>query len=279
MAQTRNLCVLAHVDHGKTSLTDSLIASNGIISSRLAGQLRYMDSRDDEQDRGITMKASSIALVYQPEELDPTDAGAATAPPGPAAPPLRVNLIDSPGHVDFCSEVSAAVRLSDGALLVVDVVEGVCVQTHAVLRQAWEEKVCPLLVLNKMDRLVAELQLSPVEAWTHIKNILGQLNAIAGQFYTADRLAAEEGAGGSGADAAAEGMASLDLGGENEPKMHSGVRELQFSPTRGNVLFASAAHGWAFDLSIFARLYAKKLGVRESLLQETLWCVDAAATI
>ena len=167
MAQTRNLCVLAHVDHGKTSLSDSLIASNGIISNRLAGQLRYMDSRDDEQDRGITMKASSIALVYQPEELQQPEGQTGAAP-------LRVNLIDSPGHVDFCSEVSAAVRLSDGALLVVDVVEGVCVQTQAVLRQAWGERVTPLLVLNKMDRLVAELQVGIVcRAGLHARNACG----------------------------------------------------------------------------------------------------------
>ena len=164
--QTRNICILAHVDHGKTSLSDSLIASNGIISSRMAGSLRYMDSREDEQDRGITMKASSIALMYQAPQIDET---------------IRINLIDSPGHVDFSSEVSAAVRLSDGALLVVDAVEGVCVQTHAVLKQAWQERVTPILVLNKIDRLVAELQLTPEDAWMHIKNILEELNAIAGR--------------------------------------------------------------------------------------------------
>ncbi len=165
--EVRNICILAHVDHGKTTLSDSLVASNGIISNRLAGQLRYLDSRADEQDRGITMKASSIALVHQPaaSEGEPTN----TAPP-----PVRVNLIDSPGHVDFCSEVSAAVRLSDGALLVVDSLEGVCAQTHAVLKQAWEERVTPLLVLNKIDRLVVELQLTPYDAWMHLKNILAQ---------------------------------------------------------------------------------------------------------
>ena len=286
---SRNVCVLAHVDHGKTSLSDGLIASNGIISSRLAGQLRYMDSRDDEQDRGITMKASSIALVYQPEEVAAAGGGAE------AASPLRVNLIDSPGHVDFCSEVSSAVRLSDGALLVVDVVEGVCVQTAAVLRQAWDEGVTPLLVLNKMDRLVAELRLSPIEAWGHIKRILGQLNAIAGQFYTADRLVAEGGAaaalatggdsgggddggGGGGGDGGGDGGGSGG-GGSGGGGVEKGVRELQFSPTRGNVLFASAAHGWAFDLAAFARQYAAKLGLKESTLQRTLWGEECQLTI
>ena len=100
-----------------------------------------------------------------------------------APPPIPVNLIDSPGHVDFGSEVSAAVRLSDCALVLVDAVEGVCVQTHAVLRQAWHERVKPMLVLNKIDRLIAELQLSPLEAWEHIKKIIQEVNAIGGHLF------------------------------------------------------------------------------------------------
>jgi len=151
----RNICILAHVDHGKTTIADALVASNGIISQRMAGKLRYMDSREDEQLRGITMKSSAISLLFAKGEEE-----------------YIVNLIDSPGHVDFSSEVSTAVRLCDGAIVVVDVVEGVCPQTHVVLRQAWLENIRPCLVLNKIDRLITELKYSPTEAHFHLQQIL-----------------------------------------------------------------------------------------------------------
>ena len=115
----RNFCILAHVDHGKTSLADSLISSNKIISSKLAGKLRYLDSRPDEQERCITMKSSSISLTYQLNNEN-----------------YLINLIDSPGHVDFSSEVASALRVCDGGLLLVDVVEGICAQTYTVMKQS-----------------------------------------------------------------------------------------------------------------------------------------------
>lgn len=120
MSQTqkiRNVSIVAHVDHGKTTIADCLISSNGIIHKKQAGQLRLLDDRFDEQDRGITMKSSSISLVYQD---------------------CLINLIDSPGHLEFYSEVSSALRLTDAALLVVDVVEGVSSQTYRVLRELYD---------------------------------------------------------------------------------------------------------------------------------------------
>eukprot|EP01112_Ceratiomyxa_fruticulosa_P019964 TRINITY_DN6668_c0_g1_i1.p1 TRINITY_DN6668_c0_g1~~TRINITY_DN6668_c0_g1_i1.p1 ORF type:complete len:256 (-),score=67.51 TRINITY_DN6668_c0_g1_i1:72-725(-) len=175
----RNICVLAHVDHGKTSLSDSLISSNGIISQKLAGKLRYLDNRKDEQERGITMKSSSISLLYEKKKEETPER-------------FLINLIDSPGHVDFSSEVSTAVRITDGALVLVDVVEGVCIQTHTVLRQAWLEKVRPCLVLNKIDRLITELQMTPLEAYNHIKQILEQVNVVVGGLFVEEILHEED---------------------------------------------------------------------------------------
>uniref|UniRef100_A0A8C1REX6 Elongation factor-like 1 n=1 Tax=Cyprinus carpio TaxID=7962 RepID=A0A8C1REX6_CYPCA len=249
----RNLCILAHVDHGKTTLADSLVASNGIISSRLAGKLRYLDSREDEQIRGITMKSSAISLHYT------------------TGNEYLINLIDSPGHVDFSSEVSTAVRLCDGAIIVVDAVEGVCPQTQVVLRQAWLENIRPVLVINKIDRLIVELKLTSQEAFTHLQKILEQVNAVTGSLFTSKVL--EERAE---KDAEAQSSCTENSSADQVYDWSAGLEEtddsdLYFSPDRGNVVFASAIDGWGFRIHQFAEMYSQKMGIRSSVLLKTLW--------
>ncbi|XP_048514322.1 elongation factor-like GTPase 1 isoform X2 [Athalia rosae] len=250
----RNICILAHVDHGKTTMADSLVASNGIISSKLAGKIRYMDSRIDEQQRGITMKSSSIALYHTTDNKDSE---------------FIVNLIDSPGHVDFASEVSTAVRLCDGAIVVVDVIEGVCPQTRSALSIAYIEGLKPVLVLNKIDRLITEVKLSPLDAYVHLMQVLEQVNAVMGELFASDIMDRDE---------REEGEKSQDnnLNERNLADWQSALEEaddsnLYFSPERGNVLFGSAMDGWGFGIKEFAKIFSTKLGFSERVLLKTLW--------
>ncbi|KAI9005840.1 P-loop containing nucleoside triphosphate hydrolase protein [Phycomyces nitens] len=267
----RNICILAHVDHGKTTLSDSLLATNGIISSKMAGKIRYLDSRPDEQERGITMESSAISLYFKlvkavkSEEEDQ---------PKQVTSEYLINLIDSPGHVDFSSEVSTASRLCDGGLVLIDVVEGVCTQTINVLRQAWIDKVRPVLVLNKMDRLIVELKLTPQEAYLHLNKILEQTNAIMATFFTGDWM--EDEARKMEADKLkrtkeeeeAESVAGKTYDWSMEERDDS---DIYFDPSKGNVIFSSAIDGWAFRVQQFATIYAKKLGFNETALQKCLW--------
>ncbi|KAI9295429.1 P-loop containing nucleoside triphosphate hydrolase protein [Neoconidiobolus thromboides FSU 785] len=263
----RNICILAHVDHGKTTLSDSLLASNGIISSKLAGKVRYLDSREDEQLRGITMESSAISLQFEIQNL--------VASGEIKSEQYLINLIDSPGHVDFSSEVSSASRLCDGALVLVDAVEGVCTQTQMVLYQAWKEKIQPILVLNKIDRLITELQLTSTEAYTHLNKILEQVNALMSGLFT-DELIQKD----SRIHEAQKAKDDQNTQ-ENEEDLSKKIYDwnledsddshIYFSPEKGNVLFSSATDGWAFRVNTFAKLYAQKMGLKEAALQKYLW--------
>ena len=140
-------------------------------------------SREEEQSRGITMKSSSISLFFEDEKVVQDDK---TGEKSKKNVPYLINLVDSPGHIDFSSDVSAAVRLCDGCLVVVDAIEGVCTQTLTVLQQAFQEGVKPILVINKIDRLCVHLKQSPMDAYLHIRNIIEKVNATISSLYTAD---------------------------------------------------------------------------------------------
>ena len=270
-------------DHGKTSLTDALIATNGIISPKLAGKIRYLDSRPDEQLRGITMESSAISLYFS-----------LLRRPAPEASPVQkeylINLIDSPGHIDFSSEVSTASRLCDGALVLVDAVEGVCSQTVTVLRHTWTEHLKPLLVINKVDRLVTELKMSPGEAYTHLNKLLEQVNAVIGSFFQGERMeedlqwrerVEERVAAAAAKEVERERKANKGSAtGDSESVSTSGTtgdfeekddEDLYFAPEKNNVIFSSAVDGWAFTVRQFASLYEKKLGIKRSILEKVLW--------
>ncbi|KAF2733593.1 elongation factor 2 [Polyplosphaeria fusca] len=275
----RNICILAHVDHGKTSLTDALIATNGIISPKLAGKIRYLDSRPDEQLRGITMESSAISLYFSLLRRSAPEAK-------PQQSDFLINLIDSPGHIDFSYEVSTASRLCDGAVVLVDAVEGVCSQTVTVLRQTWIEKLKPLLVINKMDRLITELKMSPGEAYVHLSKLLQQVNAVMGSFYQGERMdddlrwrermeeklnAAADERETAGPSSVVENGDSIDT--TNTPAEYEEMddEDIYFAPENNNVIFSSAIDGWAFTVKQFAGLYERKLGIKRSVLEKVLW--------
>ncbi|MDY6778061.1 MAG: elongation factor EF-2 [Candidatus Nanohaloarchaea archaeon] len=159
--QIRNIGIVAHIDHGKTTLTDNLLARAGMISDQLAGEQLFMDYDDQEQERGITIYSANVSMVH---ELDGDE--------------YLINLIDTPGHVDFGGDVTRAMRAVDGALVVVDAVDGVMPQTETVLRQALKERVKPILFINKVDRLIKELQLDEEEMQQRFQKIIAEVNEL-----------------------------------------------------------------------------------------------------
>jgi elongation factor 2 len=157
----RNVAIVAHVDHGKTTMTDSLVARAGLISKELAGEQRVMDFDEQEQARGITIKSANISLGFEFQGKD-----------------YLINLIDTPGHVDFGFHVVRAMRAVDGICLVIDAVEGVMPQTETNLRQALKERAKPVLFINKIDRLINELKLDSNAMQARFVKIMTQVNKI-----------------------------------------------------------------------------------------------------
>jgi len=248
----RSMSVIAHVDHGKTTLTDSLVQKAGIISSKAAGGARYTDTRADEAERGITIKSTGISMFFEYE----MGAGEAAGLSAEELAELKqniadklddeqnvqisersylINLIDSPGHVDFSSEVTAALRVTDGALVVVDTIDGVCVQTETVLRQALAERVKPVLMVNKVDRALLELQLPAEELYQAFCRAIESVNVVVATY--------------------------------ND----EGLGDVQVDPVKGTVAFGSGLHQWAFTLKKFGKTYAAKFNVPEEKMVAKLW--------
>lgn len=211
LEQVRNIGIIAHVDHGKTTTSDNLLMAAGIISPKIAGEALALDFLDVEQRRGITVKSANISLYHEYE-----------------GKPYVINLIDTPGHVDFSGKVTRSLRVLDGALVVVDAVEGVMTQTETVLRQSLEERVRPLLFINKVDRLVKELKLTPTEMQQRLVQIIREFNGL------------------------------IEMYGE--PKFKD---KWKIDPTAGMVAFGSAKDKWGFTVP-----YAQKKGIKFSDVYE-----------
>src|SRR4030042_1881769 len=190
----RNLGIIAHIDHGKTTLTDSLLAGAGLLSPKMAGTARVLDYLEEEQKRKITIKTANISLLYRS---------------------YLVNLVDTPGHVDFTGKVTRALRAIDGAVVVVDAVEEIMAQTEVVTRQALEERVQPVLFINKVDRLITELQLNAEQVEKKLQHVIDGFNDL------------------------------VELFGEEQFK-----EKWKVNPAKGNVAFGSALHGWGFTLTM-----------------------------
>ncbi len=203
--QIRNIAICAHIDHGKTTLTDNLLAGAGMMSEELAGKQLLMDFHEDEQTRGITIDTAAVSMVHKLEGKE-----------------YLINLLDTPGHVDFGGDVTRAMRAVDGAVVLCCAVEGIMPQTETVLRQALKEKVKPILFINKVDRLIKELQLTPEQMQERFVGIINNVNKFI------KSIAPEE----------------------------YEKRGWQVKVDDGSVCFGSAFHNWALSLD-----YMKKKGI------------------
>ena len=210
--QTRNVAIVGHLHHGKTAFMDMLVMQTHDLSERLGRrigrrkeeQLRYTDVHFLERQRGVSVKAAPMSLVLQSTK----------------GKSHLVNIIDTPGHVDFVDEVAASVRLADGVVLVVDVVEGVQANTEQIIKHAVLEDVPLTLVVNKVDRLILELKIPPNDAYFKLKHVLEEVNTVIENV----------------------------LPGQGEKR--------RVSPEKGNVAFACSTMNWCFTLPSFASTYA-----------------------
>jgi len=196
-SRIRNICTSAHIDHGKTTFSDNLIAGAGMMSEELAGKALQLDFREDEQARGITIDAANVSMVHEFEGKE-----------------YLINLIDTPGHIDFGGDVTRAMRAIDGTILLVDAVEGVMPQTETVLRQALKERVKPVLFINKVDRLIKELKLTPEKMQERLLKVITHVNKL--------------------------------ISAMAEPEYK---QKWQVSVNEGSVAFGSAFHNWALSFS------------------------------
>jgi elongation factor 2 len=157
----RNIAICAHIDHGKTTFSDNLLAGAGMMSEDLAGKACVLDFHEDEMQRGITIDTSAVSMVHDVEGNE-----------------HLINLLDTPGHVDFGGDVTRAMRAADGCIVLVCSVEGMMPQTETVLRQALRERVRPILFINKVDRLIKELQLNPQQMQERFTKIITGVNTF-----------------------------------------------------------------------------------------------------
>ena len=192
----RNIGIVAHIDHGKTTLSDNLLAGAGMISMDLAGKQLFMDFDPLEQSRGITIDAANVSMVH---EVDGKE--------------YLINMIDTPGHVDFGGDVTRAMRAVDGAVVVVDAVEGAMPQTETVLRQALREGVRPILFVNKVDRMINELKVEKKDMAVRLGKVIDNINKL--------------------------------IRGMSEEKYKAGWR---VDAANGSVAFGSALYNWAISV-------------------------------
>jgi len=223
----RCIALVGHLHHGKTSFAQMLFDQTHESLADLHKNVRWTDTRFDEQQRGVSIKSSPLSLVLQDTRQKS----------------FLVHLMDTPGHVNFSDEVTAAIRLCDGVVLVVDVIEGVMVNTELMIKHALQDGLSLTVVLNKMDRLILELKLPPGDAYFKLKHTLDSINAVIEDYFQDEELAEQH----------------------------------KISPELGNVIFASSEAGWSFSLIQFAAIYTSDYSIPSKIhippveLAKRLW--------